>query len=129
MAEEETEKIIMPRKTVDSPSSGGKRYQMLSGSLGGDSYTDKQFERPPPKIPYKAILLAVGLFVAGSIMIVIGSLLVSGYYIDPKYSDRTWPVLILGAIMFIPGIYHVRIAYYSYKGYDGFSYEMIPEFE
>ena len=32
----------MPRKTVDSPSSGGKRYQMLSGSLGGDSYTDKQ---------------------------------------------------------------------------------------
>ena len=46
-----------------------------------------------------------------------------------QYADRTWPMLILGAIMFIPGIYHVRIAYYAYKGYEGFSYEMIPDFE
>ena len=51
------------------------------------------------------------------------------YLFPQQYADRTWPVLLLGAIMFIPGIYHVRIAYYAYKGYDGFSYEMIPEFD
>ena len=31
--------------------------------------------------------------------------------------------------MFIPGAYHVRIAYYAYKGYDGYSYDDIPEFD
>lgn len=46
-----------------------------------------------------------------------------------QYSDRTWPLLILGSLMFIPGVYHVRIAYYAFKGYQGFSYEDIPEFE
>ena len=46
-----------------------------------------------------------------------------------QYADRTWPVMILGAIMFIPGAYHIRIAYYAYKGYEGFTYEDIPEFD
>lgn len=46
-----------------------------------------------------------------------------------QYADRTWPVLIIGALMFIPGAYHVRIAYYAYKGYDGYSYDDIPEFD
>lgn len=46
-----------------------------------------------------------------------------------QYSDRTWPLLLLGALMFIPGAYHTRIAYYAYKGYEGFSFEDIPEFE
>lgn len=49
--------------------------------------------------------------------------------ISLQYADRTWPVLILGMLMFIPGVYHVRIAYYAYKGYPGYSYEDIPEFE
>ena len=31
--------------------------------------------------------------------------------------------------MFIPGAYHVRIAYYAYRKYPGFSFDDIPEFE
>jgi hypothetical protein len=31
--------------------------------------------------------------------------------------------------MFIPGAYHVRIAYYAFKGYEGYSYDDIPEFD
>jgi hypothetical protein len=31
--------------------------------------------------------------------------------------------------MFIPGAYHVRIAYYAFKGYIGYSFEDIPEFD
>lgn len=50
-------------------------------------------------------------------------------YILFQYGDRTWPVIILGAIMFIPGAYHVRLASYAYKGYDGYSYDDIPEFD
>jgi hypothetical protein len=61
-------------------------------------------------------------------MIIIGSLLLSGH-IDTKYSDRTWPLLILGAIMFIPGSYHVHLAYYAWKGRSGYSFDDIPEFD
>ncbi|GFN78099.1 transmembrane protein 230-like [Plakobranchus ocellatus] len=119
----------MPRKTVDSDQITSK-YKRLSTprTIAGDGFLDIQFEKPPPKIPYKAILLATALFVAGSALIIVGSLLLTGY-INAKYADRTWPVMILGAIMFIPGAYHIRIAYYAYKGYEGFTYEDIPEFD
>ncbi|CAM8936096.1 unnamed protein product [Rhodiola kirilowii] len=33
---------------------------------------------------------------------------------------------VLGAILFIPGFYYTRIAYYAYKGYKGFSFSNIP---
>ncbi|CAG2238783.1 Transmembrane protein 230 [Mytilus edulis] len=87
-----------------------------------DGFIDLQFQRPPPKIPYKAISLATVLFVIGTVLLVIGSMLLTVW-------DRTWPVIILGAIMFIPGAYHVRLACYAYKGYDGYSYDDIPEFD
>ncbi|XP_059148760.1 transmembrane protein 230-like [Physella acuta] len=115
----------MPRKSVDKVST---KYKRLGNTLSGDGFVDMQFEKPAPKVPYKAILLATGLFVCGSVLIIVGSLLLTGY-INAQYSDRTWPLLLLGSLMFIPGAYHVRIAYYAYKGYDGFTYDDIPEFE
>ncbi|MCO5559120.1 hypothetical protein L7F22_012712 [Adiantum nelumboides] len=33
---------------------------------------------------------------------------------------------ILGAVLFLPGFYYTRIAYYAYKGYKGFSFANIP---
>jgi hypothetical protein len=33
---------------------------------------------------------------------------------------------ILGAVLFIPGFYYTRIAYFAYKGYRGFSFSSIP---
>lgn len=102
------------------------RYHRLAKS--DDGYIDLQFQKPPPKIPWKALLLASALFAVGSLLIVIGALILSGY-IDSKYADRTWPVFILGAIMFVPGAYHVRIAYYAFKGYRGFSFDDIPDFD
>uniref|UniRef100_A0A3Q2Q951 Transmembrane protein 230 n=1 Tax=Fundulus heteroclitus TaxID=8078 RepID=A0A3Q2Q951_FUNHE len=87
-----------------------------------------QFKRSPPKVPYKAIALASVLFLIGSILIVIGSLLLAGYF-GVTNSDRTVPVLIIGIIVFLPGIYHLRIAYYASKGYPGYSYDDIPDFD
>jgi hypothetical protein len=46
-----------------------------------------------------------------------------------QYADRTWPLIILGIIMFLPGAYHVRIAYYAYRQYPGYSFDDIPEFD
>ncbi|ESO82838.1 hypothetical protein LOTGIDRAFT_177673 [Lottia gigantea] len=115
------------RKYAVGSSSSSAQYHRLSSSKK-DGYNDLQFERPAPKIPYKAIALATTLFLVGSGLIIIGALLFTGY-INAKYSDRTWPLLLIGSLMFIPGAYHVRIAYYAYKDYDGYSYEDIPEFD
>lgn len=46
-----------------------------------------------------------------------------------QHSDRTVPVLIIGILVFLPGIYHLRIAYYASKGYHGYSYDDIPDFD
>jgi hypothetical protein len=39
---------------------------------------------------------------------------------------RALPLLFLGALLFIPGAYHVRIAYYAYRGYHGYDFSQIP---
>lgn len=53
----------------------------------------------------------------------------SSFFFFQQYADRTYPLLILGSLMFIPGFYHVRIAYYAWKGYRGYSFEDIPDFD
>ncbi|KAL0910620.1 hypothetical protein M5K25_021620 [Dendrobium thyrsiflorum] len=32
----------------------------------------------------------------------------------------------LGSVLFLPGFYYTRIAYYAYKGYKDFSFDNIP---
>ncbi|KAL3865006.1 hypothetical protein ACJMK2_006642 [Sinanodonta woodiana] len=116
---------MMPTRYSVNGESSSKYHRLKKDK---DGFIDLQFERPPPKIPKKAIALAVVLFTVGSTLIIIGALLLTGY-ISAEYSDRTWPLLIIGSLMFIPGAYHVRIAYYAFKGYDGYSYDDIPEFD
>ncbi|XP_076368535.1 uncharacterized protein LOC143255951 isoform X3 [Tachypleus tridentatus] len=57
------------------------RYHKISQI--DDGFVDLQFEKPQVKIPWKAITLAVFLFVVGIVLIIIGSLLLTGY-IDAK---------------------------------------------
>lgn len=92
-----------------------------------DGYIDLQFKKNPPKVPYKAIALAIFLFLIGSLLIIFGALLLSGV-IQVEHPDRTIPVIIIGLLVFLPGFYHLRIAYYAAKGYRGYSYDDIPDF-
>ncbi|XP_075913629.1 transmembrane protein 230 isoform X8 [Petromyzon marinus] len=111
--------------TAAQPASSKVKYSKLPDS--DDGYIDLQFKRPPPRVPYRAIALAAALFLIGSLLIIIGSLLLTGY-IDTKYADRTWPVLTVGVLVFLPGVYHLRIAILAYRGTAGYSYDDIPDF-
>lgn len=101
-------------------------YSKLAGSDSG--FTDAQFAEPPTVVPWKSVALAASLCLAGTVLLVLGVMVVSGS-IDVKYSDRMWPMIILGILMFIPGAYHIRIAYYAYRKVPGYSFDDIPEFD
>uniref|UniRef100_A0A8B9T4C3 Transmembrane protein 230 n=1 Tax=Anas platyrhynchos TaxID=8839 RepID=A0A8B9T4C3_ANAPL len=77
-----------------------------------------QFKKSPPKIPYKAIALAVVLFMIGTFLIIIGALLLAGY-ISKGGTDRAIPVLIIGILVFLPGFYHLRIAVLRFQRLPG----------
>uniref|UniRef100_A0A3Q1EZV1 Transmembrane protein 230 n=1 Tax=Acanthochromis polyacanthus TaxID=80966 RepID=A0A3Q1EZV1_9TELE len=110
----------MPARSVVSQGISNSKVRYSRLATDDDGYIDLQFKRSPPKVPYKAIALATVLFLIGSLLIIIGALLLA---------DRTVPVLIIGILVFLPGIYHLRIAYYASKGYPGYSYDDIPDFD
>ncbi|KAG5888416.1 hypothetical protein JTB14_016320 [Gonioctena quinquepunctata] len=115
--------ITMSRRRTKS---NDVNYSKLPTSDQG--FTDAQFLVPAQKVPWKAIILASLLLVVGTSLLVFGSMVMAGHIVM-EYANRMWPMVVLGALMFIPGAYHVRIAYYAYKKVPGYSFDDIPEFE
>ncbi|KAL9377202.1 hypothetical protein Peur_031322 [Populus x canadensis] len=76
------------------------------------------------KPPIKEIALAVALLVFGVVGIVLGTIMTY----NRVGGDRGHGLFfaILGVVLFIPGFYYTRIAYFAYKGYKGFSFSNIP---
>lgn len=103
------------------------KYSRLRSPVSSedDKYTDEQFRQPPPEFPTRSIVIAILLFVLGLAMLTLGVLLLTGI-IESKFWDRCYPLLFLGTVVFIPGAYHVRIAYCAWRGYRGYSYDDIP---
>ncbi|KAL1553873.1 transmembrane protein 230-like protein [Salvia divinorum] len=75
--------------------------------------------------PIKETALAIALFVFGALGIVVGIFMA----VNQIGGDRAHGLFfsVLGGILFIPGFYYTRIAYYAYKGYKGFSFSNIPQ--
>jgi len=74
--------------------------------------------------PVKEIALAVTLLALGTLGIVFG--VVMSVYKVGGDSGHGIAFAILGTLLFMPGFYYTRIAYYAYKGYKGFSFSNIP---
>ncbi|KAM4748167.1 transmembrane protein 230 [Rhinophrynus dorsalis] len=119
---------MMPSRSIASAGMPNSKVKYSKLSDTDEGYIDLQFKRSPPRIPYKAIALATVLFMIGTLLIVIGALLLAGY-ISKGGNERAIPVLIIGILVFLPGFYHLRIAYYASKGYRGYSYDDIPDFD
>ncbi|CAL5199261.1 unnamed protein product [Lathyrus oleraceus] len=76
------------------------------------------------KPPIKEIGLAIALLVFGTLGIIIGSLMAYKHVGGDTAHGLFFAIL--GSVLFIPGFYYTRIAYYAYKGYKGFSFSNIP---
>ncbi|KAI3846012.1 hypothetical protein MKW98_012677 [Papaver atlanticum] len=74
--------------------------------------------------PIKEIALAISLLVFGTLGIIFGIYMA----VNRVGGDTAHGIFFaaLGSILFIPGFYYTRIAYYAYKGYKGFSFSNIP---
>ncbi|CAG8477772.1 9556_t:CDS:2 [Ambispora gerdemannii] len=88
-----------------------RRYIHLDDDTG---FTDAQFERRSTP---------------GALGIIFGSLITAGIIADDSWLDKGKPFLFLGSLLFIPGAYHVRLAYYAYKEYEGYDFNQIPDWD
>lgn len=77
------------------------------------------------RVPWKAVLLAVGLFALGSAMLALSAMLLR----RSPVPDNAYPLLTLGLLTFVPGFYATRIAVWSYFGYPDFSFDDLPGFD
>ncbi|KAE8737877.1 hypothetical protein FOCC_FOCC016657 [Frankliniella occidentalis] len=117
------------RRTTSRPTFEDVDYERVPSQFeDDDEMLEDQFIHPTVKIPWSAVLFASVLSIGGAVLLGTAILLLTGY-IDPKYVDRTWPMLVLGFIMFIPGVYHLRIAVYAFLNHPGYSFDDIPDFD
>eukprot|EP00041_Stephanoeca_diplocostata_P020185 m.447047 g.447047 ORF g.447047 m.447047 type:complete len:117 (-) comp21499_c0_seq6:1686-2036(-) len=101
------------------------RYRRIVEDDEKNGWTAAQFKKPKATVPYRAILFASTLFFFGSVFLIFGSCLYTGTIVthDP---ERWLPMLVIGALMFIPGSYHTYLAYKAWRGDYGYSFDDIP---
>ena len=83
--------------------------------------------KPDPNhqsIPYKAILLAIFLFIIGALLILLSVRIYQGHF-TREFDDKFVPALTLGLLCFIPGSYYMCILLHIFLGYREFSYSDI----
>ena len=97
-------------------------------NIEDNGYLNVQFQKPASKTPWKAISLALFLGIAGTILLICS--LINFWGDEPnEVRARSTAFLILGLIMFVPGIYHIIIAFLAWNQYPGYSFDDIIEME
>jgi hypothetical protein len=77
-------------------------------------------------VPWKSVALALFLLVFGSLFLAISHFIYTEH--TGRDSSLAYGLLVLGVLLFLPGFYETRIAYYSWRGYKGYSYSRIPAY-
>ena len=80
------------------------------------------------KTQWRAIVYTAVLLLGGSVLLVLGSMIVTGHLDPDTHGERFWPLVLLGGLMFIPGAYHVYFAYKAFTGDPDWSFDEFPDF-
>ncbi|XP_022133456.1 transmembrane protein 230 [Momordica charantia] len=86
------------------------------------SYTPKSFD----KVPWKSIALAIFLLLLGSLLLFLSYFVLRGHM--PGEKSQAYGLLALGVLTFLPGFYETRIAYYAWRGVNGYRFAYIPDY-
>lgn len=87
---------------------------------------DSRFDDIEEDIPWGAIGLAVFLTLFGIVSFVLAWLHVTQRLLGKEQAE--FGFTLLGALTFIPGAYHLWLAYGAWRGYRGYSYSRIPQY-
>lgn len=96
---------------------------------GSGGRNDRRFDYSPKafdKIPWKSIALAIFLLFLGCVLLFLSIFIFTGHMGGEL--SQAYGLLGLGLVAFLPGFYETRIAYYSWRGAQGYRFASIPEY-
>mmetsp|Transcript_31420 Transcript_31420/g.69981 ORF Transcript_31420/g.69981 Transcript_31420/m.69981 type:complete len:124 (-) Transcript_31420:364-735(-) len=85
---------------------------------------DLRFEQLRTEVPVGSIVLAIFLMVFGICSFIVAWLHATQQLLGKQQAEIGFTII--GFMTFIPGWYHCRIAYYTWRGYRGYSFDRIP---
>ncbi|KAL9264904.1 Transmembrane protein 230-like protein [Drosera capensis] len=85
-------------------------------------YTPRAFD----KVPWKSIALALFLLFLGVFLLFLSFFILTGHMGGEP--SQAYGLLALGVLTFLPGFYETRIAYYSWRGANGYRFASIPAY-
>ncbi|CAG2169782.1 unnamed protein product [Oppiella nova] len=124
----------MFEKTVKFRSKHKSHYEPMEpfgdrNTPSQEDVSDRKGVSSGTRIPWRALCLALFLMFFGTVVIVVSVLTLFGFIVNIQPNDGLLVLTFLGFLMFIPGFYHIRIAYYAYHRYDGYNFDDIPDFD
>ncbi|KAK2987878.1 hypothetical protein RJ640_025645 [Escallonia rubra] len=96
---------------------------------GNGGRHDPRFDYSPKAfdiIPWKSIALALFLLFLGCGLLLLSFFIFTGHMGGDR--SQAYGLLGLGILTFLPGFYETRIAYYSWRGAQGYRFASIPEY-
>ena len=112
------------------------RYSKLSAPQGESEEDERvrstahddlryRFELPR-EIPWRSIALALFLLTVGTTFLIIAHFLYTEHM--EGESSQVLGFAVLGMLLFLPGFYETRIAYYAWRGAKGYRFSQIPDY-
>ncbi|KAJ7964715.1 Transmembrane protein [Quillaja saponaria] len=109
------------------------RYSRLDtdedGYYSGIKHNDPRFDYTPramDRIPWKSIALALFLLFLGTTLLFLSYFIFTGHMGGDR--SQAFGLLALGFLSFLPGFYETRIAYYAWRGAQGYRFASIPDY-
>ena len=80
----------------------------------------------PKEIPWRSIALALFLLTFGTTFLIIAHFLYTEHM--EGETSQVFGFAVLGLLLFLPGFYETRIAYYAWRGAKGYRFSQIPAY-